>query len=435
METREFIPDVGGEEKDWPQANFLFNRDTFYSGYYGGVGTGKTTTLVVDAFQYAEEFAGSRQIVTEPSYQMVRDIMVPTIRDVFGSQEGLSFTMNKAPPINVELENGSEIWIRSTETGERLYGPNVARILMDEITLGHQELAFQILAQRARQPNFKHQIKSTGTPKGKNWLWKFMLETRKKDRPAYEVETLDNPHLPEGYVDRLLELYGGWDNPLARQELGGQWLQMVGPVYPMFSRQKHIKQGPDHWTEYKKRFGGIDPGGVAPTALVATGVAYDDRVYAYGEWYKHQASFDQVVEAMLEWRETKGILHWVCDPSAKEWIERLANMGFSIEKATHGNDIPLRVQLVARRFNEAPSGGGPGLFISQDCPNLISEVEMLSWARVKLPGRGEEIMADRFERGAPDHAQDALANVISIIDQPFRSLPQFNLKVNRIAKA
>lgn len=53
--------------------------------------------------------------------------------------------------------------------------------------------------------------------------------------------TKDNIFLPNGYYKTLLEDYGGPDNPLARQELFGQFVNLQsGAIYWAFNREIHV---------------------------------------------------------------------------------------------------------------------------------------------------------------------------------------------------
>lgn len=407
-----------GSDKGYPQAEFVYEDGAFNVGYFGGVGIGKTSAIVLDAFPFAAEFPGSRQIITEPTFQMVRDILLPTIRDHFAQWVGTAFTLPLSPPIDVRFPaNGSEIWLRSTEVGERLLGPTVARVLMDEVTLGHQEEQHGWLASRCRQPGYRLQLKVTGTPKGRNWVYdRFVGDKKLRDLRVLTAQTADNTHLPKGYVERLLDTYGGWDAPLARQELLGQWIQMAGQVFAQFARDTHIRSlVPGEAQLLKNRLGGIDFGGVSPTALVAGGLDATGRARAYKEWYHHEATMDQTITGMAEMQEAAGITTWVADPSGKQEIETLRRAGFNVRPARHGNKLALRVQLVGARLNVGPTKL-PGMYVAPECPNLITELETLAWKRVKLQGRVEEHMADEFERGAPDHAFDAWANILAEYD-------------------
>jgi phage terminase large subunit-like protein len=410
----------------YPQRD-LYNSRAFYPLYFGGINIGKTRVLVIDAFDYAWNCPGSRQIITEPTWQMVKDILVPTIEDCYAGQEGSFFGMTRNPPIDITYANGAVVWCRSVDVQpDRLRGPTVARVLMDEITIGKQEEAFDILAGRPRQAGYFHQMKATGTPKGRNWVWRRFVDKPMSGPPGQEgavtffaqsQDAEDGGIAPPGYVERLVNTYGGWDNPLARQELGGQWLQMAGQVFPQFTRYDHVRTlDAAHRTVLKDRLGGIDFGGVSPTALVAVGLDGGGRAWAFKEWYKREASEADLVKAMADMQRECGIRRWIADPSGKKDIAVLRNAGFKVQQARHGNKIKLRVRLVGARLNVNRALKLPGLYIDPECPNLIGELEGLSWKRVKLQGSADEIMTDDFERGDDDHAFDALANVLCEYD-------------------
>ncbi|KKL17944.1 hypothetical protein LCGC14_2480440, partial [marine sediment metagenome] len=170
---------------------------------------------------------------------------------------------------------------------------------------------------------------------------------------------------------------------------------------------------------FKQRLGGIDFGGVSPTALVVGGLDGGGRAWAVAEWYRHQATLDELAAAMAALQEAHApgavgsrSLRWIADPSGKAEIAKLRNMGFQVSKARHGNSLELRVQLMGARLNLGP-GKLPGIYFTPECPNLIAEVEGLMWRRSRLTGGGEEMLTDAFERGCPDHAWDAMVNILA----------------------
>jgi len=397
-----------------------------YAAYIGGRGTGKTTTLVYDAVSYAEDYPGSIQVLTEPSFPMLVDVLLPTLERLYGGKRGGPIDWNESSPINVTLANGSAIWLRAGDSVDEdmRRGPNLARTLMDEATLGQQEETFNVLHAANRDLRFPiRQTKLTGTPKGRNWVWRRFIGERMSRARVFVAETKDAEEagfVPAGYAQELADQYGGWDSPLARQELGAQFLEMAGQVFPQFARDTHIREleGPDAWRLLKSRYGGIDFGTVSPTALVAVGLDAGGRARAYREWYHHEATLEQTMAAMADLRETAGIEEWVADPAGKHEIEALRTAGFNVRPARHGNRIQVRYQLVGARLNVHAALKLPGMYITPSCPNLITELETLNWRRVKLHGKDEEEMSDQagFERGAPDHAFDALANVLAEYD-------------------
>ena len=399
----------------FPQNQF-YQSEAFYPLYHGGVGIGKSIVLVVDFFEYAWDCPGSRQILTEPTYAMISDILLATIEDVYGPWEGESFTIVRQPPPEVHFPNGSQIWLRSTDTRpERLRGPNLARVGMDEITVGHQEEARNMLAARLRHPGLLHQLKATFTPRGRDWAYRDYFDKKLPGVETFFAETIDAERagtLPVGFVERLAATYGGMDAPLARQELGGAFLRMAGPVFPQFSRDLHVRFLDTEPLLLKQRLGGVDFGGVSPTALEVGGLDAGGRAWIFDEWYKHEATIDQLIEAMAGFGSKYKIAEWICDPAGKAEMQKLHNAGFKVRPAAHGNSLKLRVQLLGARLNKR-AGDMPGIYFSGACPNLITEVEGLMWKRVRIPGKAEEQMNDAFETGTPDHATDAVTNIVA----------------------
>ncbi len=231
------------------QDEFFIAQDS-YVAYIGGRGTGKTTTLLFDAVSYAEEWPGSIQVMTEPSFPMLKDVLLQALKRIYGSVRGQSMEWTESAPINVTLANGSEIWLRAADSVDEdmRRGPNLARTLMDEATLGDQEETFNVLHAANRDQRFPiRQTKLTGTPKGRNWVWRrFVNEPMSRSR-MFVAETVDAEQagfVPVGYAEELAEQYGGWDSPLARQELGGAFIEMAGQVFMQFRRDVHVRSLP-----------------------------------------------------------------------------------------------------------------------------------------------------------------------------------------------
>lgn len=438
--TVQFRADLLAPEKDYPQYRMLVCRDR-YAGYFAGRGCGKTAVLVADAFRYARAFPGSTQILTEASWQMIKDILIPKISDFFGPRRGHDFHMTESPPINVTFTNGSQLWLRSTDVKERLYGMEVARVLMDEIAIEQQEGSYLILDGAIRQHGFPHQMKVAGTPKGRNWLWRKFVRDGLRHFTAETLDAEKAGFVEVGYADGLALQYGGWDSPLARQELGAAWVEMAGQGYPQFGRSTHVRTlaamahgtGNGHAAgqsesdvagveplvgvaSLKQRIAGIDFGSVSPTSLVACGLDGGGRVWAYNEWYRREASLDQLVEAMAKAKAEWGVTRFVADPSGKHEIAKLRNAGFRITPARHGNKFALRYQLVGARLNVDASNKLPGMYITPECPNLIRELETLSFRRQRIGGQFDEDVKDDWERGQDDHAWDSLANCLAEVD-------------------
>ena len=425
-----------------------------YAYFKAGRGCGKTTTLIFDAVDYADTYPESHQLFTEPTFGMVEKVALPALDAMYGKRRGRQIDWTMSPPVEVRMGNGSIIWIVAADSIDenRLRGMNLARLLMDEAASGGQEAAFHLASGCVRDTRYPNARKFTSTPQGRNWLWKMFTEEPLPGAQQYVAYSEDAEHagfVPEGWVeDRAVE-YGGWGAPLARQELLGQELEMAGQVFPQFRRDVHVRairtdaaaiqgysgrgqaeagsatgggalagangEGRGHSNgqgdfvrrgdhPFKQILGGIDFGGVSPTALVAGGLDGGGRVWAFAEWYKHEATFDQLTEAMARFWEEFGVKQWFADPSGKAEIEKLRNIGFDVVPASHGNKIPLRVQLVGARLNISPETKLPGCYFTPEVPNLIMEIEGLAWRRHRIQGRMDEQLTDNFASGTPDHA-------------------------------
>ena len=407
-----------------------------YVYFKAGRGCGKTTVLVFDAVSYAEEHPGSAQLFTEPTYQMVERVALPVLSKLYGRLRGKRIDWNESPPIDITLPNGSTIHLAAADSldEDRLRGMNLAGLRMDEVTLGRQEGAFHIASASVRDLRFPLQRKLTGTPKGRNWTWRLFSGqplAGSKQFIAHSQDAEDCGFLPEGWVEERAAEMGGWNAPMARQELLAQELEMAGQVHPQFRRDVHVRamvyNGQQHRTlagngqggakdgmgsGLKQRLGGIDFGGVSPTALVVGGLDGGHRAWAVAEFYRHQATLDETARAMAELQERHKVRRWIADPSGKAEIAKLRNMGFEVSPARHGNRLNLRVQLMGARLNLGP-GKLPGIYFTPECPNLIAEVEGLMWRRTRRTGGGEEMLTDAFERGTPDHAWDAMVNILA----------------------
>ena len=209
-----------------------------YVYFKAGRACGKTTTLVYDAVAYAESFSGSVQLLTEPTFGMVEKVVLPALSKLYSSIRGSRIDWTASPPVEVRFGNGSLIWVVATDSIDenRLRGMNLSRLLMDEAAQGHQEAAFHLASGCVRDTRYPNQRKLTSTPQGRNWLWRiFSGEPLPGARQfiAHSIDAEKAGFVPEGWVEERAHEYGGFESPLARQELLGQELQMAGQCFPV----------------------------------------------------------------------------------------------------------------------------------------------------------------------------------------------------------
>ncbi len=200
------------------QAAFL-DSNALVRGFVGGIGCGKSFIGSYDMIRSARR--GSLSLVVAPTYPMLRDA---TLRSFFyvANLIGVPIKFHRTEHL-ATLPNGAEILFRSAETPERLRGPNLARVWLDEASLMSHEV-LTVLLGRLRQGGQMGRLSATFTPKGlAHWTFG-TFGTAKEDTAIFHARTMDNYFLPPDFYEKLMAQYGGAGSGLVMQELEGEFL-------------------------------------------------------------------------------------------------------------------------------------------------------------------------------------------------------------------
>lgn len=163
-----------------------------------GYGGGKTWMFARELVRLALVNNGLPVLGVEPTYPMIRDILVPEIEDYL-TFLGISysyFTSDKnfllhGIPSLKDGNGGSirlngRIWLRSGDEPRRLKGPNIAAAGIDEPFIQDEEVYKQVTA-RVRHPKARERvILLSGTPEGLGWGWSIL-----EDKTTLESETVE----------------------------------------------------------------------------------------------------------------------------------------------------------------------------------------------------------------------------------------------------
>lgn len=409
-----------------PQTNFV-KSEARHPAMFSGRAGGKTAASVIKAFLYATSHPGSVGCLTEPTFKQIMRILLPAFRRLWGSYEGSVWEFKKAD-LEIQFKNGSAIFLGFSEDPESVRGLDLAFFGMDEARIGHQHETFMNLQGCLRQPGFPHQGWVTTTPAGqRHWLYHRWVQHQlpaeneplsASEYPAFIAETEKNYHLSPHYLHSLKSSFG--DTRWAEQELLGKFVIFEGQAFPTFTEKVHIRPFP-LGARPKRSLRGLDWGAVVPTASHMVNLMPDGRVWVTDEFYQRRCDERTLVSAL------SGNEKVYCDPSAKDTIDMLCRYGVNAKKA-RSNDFKLRYRLTAGRLALGPDGE-PGMYIDPSCPNLIEELQSLTFAKP----RGQDILTDRWENGLDDHAYDAVAYGLMELDAGFlgRPEPAFNLVVDR----
>ena len=213
---------------------------SLFRGFVGGRGSGKSWVGAYDLIRRAKE--GRTYLVGSPTGVLMGDTTFPTFKALAQSLgvwpgwlalpdygEWVSSGEIKLTPYpTITLGTGASVRFRTAEDPEKLRGPNLSGVWLDEASLMAVE-AYQIAIASLREAGEQGWLSATYTPKGLyHWTYE-TFATGKPNTSHHHAHTRDNPFNPAGFAETLAEQY----SPIfARQEIGGEYLNIEGAEWP-----------------------------------------------------------------------------------------------------------------------------------------------------------------------------------------------------------
>ena len=202
----------------------------------GGMGSGKTYFMCILAVILARHSPDVRIAIYEPTYELVRDVLLPTMEEVVENEFGYTGHYHQqSKTYTPHIPGCGVIKFRTMDNPRRIVGSNVYACLVDEIDTMNKDKAqqaFKKITARARQKpkgvptKFKKWNKAKGkyvcrnlvalftTPEGYEFCYSL---AKKKDGtyrdendpefPWFRMSTRDNPYTGDVYADRLASQY------------------------------------------------------------------------------------------------------------------------------------------------------------------------------------------------------------------------------------
>lgn len=264
----------------------------------------------------------------------------------------------------------------------------------------------------------------TMTPvEGMSWIYdQIYLVGKRGDNhrvAVIEVDMMENPYLTQEGIDNAVSLMSSEDK---EARLHGKFIQIGGLVYKKFDPDIHVIPS------WKPQLGmdiyeSMDHGYNNPTAFLWHAVTSDGDVITFGEHYEAERTVDYHADVVHRRRALYRVnpILTVGDPAT---AQRQGVTGTSIqtEYATRGihihpgnNDVLVGVAKVASYLEPKKSDGKPRWFITEDCPNLINEMQRLrwkTWASKKMANRNNKY--DQIHK-KDDHACDSARYFFTIM--------------------
>ena len=370
-----------------------------------GFGAGKTYALVSKSIILASMNVGCISAIFEPTAPMLRDILMRTMNELLELWE-IPFTFRASPLPEYQLqfkEGVHTILLRTILTYQRLRGQNLCAVGFDEadtVNKRDAEQAMNMALARLRSGDVQ-QFYATTTPEGHSWAFDTFEKNAKEDTMLIKAKTSDNPYLPEGFIDSLLENY---PPQLIQAYLNGNFCNLTtGQVYDKFDRNIHVLETDPVINEHEPIRVGIDFNIGNMNAVI--GIAAANKFIVIDEISKSHDTDSLAKEIKAKYPFNK--IYVYPDASggnrstnaSKTDIQILESYGFLNQSALSNPAIRDRVNSVQGMFLNGK--GESKMMISKKAIRLIECLELQSYN-----DRGEPDKDAGY-----DHMNDALGYI------------------------
>jgi len=352
------------------------------------------TTLAIDQMKARSAIPNSRICYVAPTYQQARDIAWEQLRKDYTEAGKINESR-----LEINVVNGSVIFLRGWESIETLRGQKFDLIVLDEIAMMRN---FNLYWQEVIRPTLtdtRGEALFISTPKGFNHFYDlFNQENKDEDYKSFHFSTYENPFIPAEEIDKAKQEL---TEDRFAQEYMADFRKTEGLVYKEFSRTFHTYENlPVPQIEFVKVFGGVDFGFTNPCAVITI---KKDRLANYwvsDEWYKTQQTDAQIADyvSALKWDACYP------DPESASGIEELKRRRvFTKEVIKNKDSIRNGINSIRELFKSNR------LKIHKSCQNLIWEFETYSYPE-KRPDQNEPENPIKEN----DHALDALRYALTM---------------------
>jgi Terminase large subunit, T4likevirus-type, N-terminal len=383
----------------------LFHRDRYkirHRAVFSGVGGGKTICGCFEMLSMLLENPKSVGYIFEPTYKMVRRILIPTLESkwLLGhpiDSNPIVSTYNKSENL-IQFIDGQSLWFGGLEEPQFAEGANVDVVLLDEAQYiskfaESQDVVLRRLRGSGKTPrDITCSIVTTSPPPlvPDCRLYDFYEnpEKRNLDSKVYRWSMLDNSFLPEKYKQEILATHHG---ALAKRFVEGLFAPVGTGSFDYDSTIHEFSQQlqPDL---IQSVIYGCDFGWTNPSAIVCVGFDGDGRAYILDEFYQNRTQTETLISELKEMLAEHGQGKIICDRSSPATIEMLRTADLNAVADESKRDDGIR-ELGGRFIVQGD--GKPRIYVASKCVNLIHEV-----------------MVYNSEIKENDHAVDALRYAI-----------------------
>jgi PBSX family phage terminase large subunit len=238
---------------------------------------------------------------------------------------------------------------------------------------------------------------------------KFQQKRIKFDYAYFPFLAEDNPYLPHGYVQRLIDAYKDDPIMLARYVYGRWDVSMAGLIYQLLSvhRWNPRKPGQRLYMPGQPVMLGIDPSNGSGSYAAVVVQTWRDRIYVVDEYKQKGGTDDNFVDWLHAQPYANSIVDAVSDSARPDTLKRLRLMGIPARGAGLKDQI-AQINALADMLRVDPSVGHARMLLDEAyTPQLIREFGLYQW---KTPKPGEPTAEVPLKRN--DDAINALQYLV-----------------------
>lgn len=370
------------------QIEFIQKSTAKWNLAHGSVRTGKTVGATFRFLQEANKCPDSKIYIVGHTFDTAYRNVVRLIMETDEMAMFRPFCTWSGKKLHFKDKTITVLGAKDEGAIGNFQGDTYSLVLCDEMTLYPQSI-IEMIDSRLSQPHSMGL--ATMNPSHPNHILKSWIDKAEEGNPNYyamHFTLKDNPFVDEVYKARLRDSSTGI---FYKRNYLGLWCMAEGAIFDFFDKKIHVVRQPPRAAEYW--VAGIDYGtrnsfacilmGVNTGRYTQTGICrWFEKEYVWNSIdkgrQKTNSEYADDVQAFLEPYAVKGVY---VDPSAASFKLELRKRGISVIDAD--NDVINGLTFMTSEMHKG------NLYVCQDCPNLIKEIESYVWDD-KAAKRGDD---------------------------------------------
>lgn len=383
------------------QLEFIINSTAKWNLAHGSVRSGKTVGTVFRFLQAADQCPDNKIYIVGHTFDTAYRNVVRLIMESQELRIYRPFCTWSGKKLYFKNKNISILGAKDEGAIKNFQGDTWSLGYCDEMTLYPESIIDMIDTRLSQDWSMGFAAMNPMHPTHKLKKWIDLASEGDKNYYALHYTLDDNPYLSEDYKERIRKSLSG---VFYKRNYLGLWCLAEGAIFDFFERKVYVVRKPPRCAEYW--IAGVDYGTVNNFACtlvgINTGSQTQDGVCRWAEkeyvWdskkqgrQKTNSEYVDDVEKFLEPYAVKAIY---VDPSAAAFKLELRKRGMHVVDAD--NDVVNGINFMTSEMKKG------NLFVCEDCPNLIREIESYVWDS-KASERGEDAPLKK-----DDHSIDSL---------------------------